>query len=97
VNDNVPDEINGEKSKDITVNWDVPDGYKKLAYCIKLNRLLCHRMRDILKRKLKAKVMDRYPSVDRHYYPFPQTISDFCFPSGITLTTKDGSPEFFNF
>ena len=65
----------------------------------KLNRLLCHRTRDILKRKLKAKVIDRYPpeGQDRHYYPFPTSISDFCFPSGITLQTEQGSPEFFHF
>ena len=48
---------------------------------------------------MKPKVIDRYPADgnDRHYYPFPTTISDFCFPSGIVLKTEQGLPEFFNF
>ena len=50
-----------------------------------------------MKKKLKAKVIDRYPHQDRHYYPFPANISDFCFPSGITLKTEFGQPEFFSF
>ena len=64
-----------------------------------LNRLLCLRPRDIMKIKLRAKVLDRYPpeNADRHYYPFPASISDFCFPSGITLKTEQGSPEYFSF
>jgi len=63
------------------------------------NRLICLRTRDIMKRKFKAKIIDRYPpeGEDRHYYPFPISISDFCFPSGILLTTEQGSPEYFNF
>jgi hypothetical protein len=87
----------------LTINWDVPDGYKKLAYSVGtygfLNRLLCLRNRDIMKRQLKAKVLDRYPpqGQDRPHYPFPLSISDFCFPSGIMLKTEEGSPEFFHF
>ena len=85
----------------MTINWDVPEGYKKLAYSVGaygfLNRLLCLRNRDIMKRQLKARVMDRYPKKDRPYYPFPQAISDFCFPSGLMLKTEEGSPEFFHF
>jgi hypothetical protein len=50
-----------------------------------------------MKRKLKAKVIDRYPVQDRHYYPFPTNISEFCFPSGVVLKTEYGPPEFFNF
>jgi len=85
----------------LTINWDVPEGYKKLAYSVGaygfLNRLLCLRNRDVMKRQLKARVMDRYPKKDRPYYPFPQAISDFCFPSGLMLKTEEGSPEFFHF
>jgi hypothetical protein len=36
-----------------------------------LNRLLCLKNRDIMKRHLKARVLDKYPQEDRHYYPFP--------------------------
>jgi len=85
------------------LNWEVPEGYRKLVYSVgvdgNLNRLLCLRTRDIMKRKLKAKIIDRYPKegLDRHYYPFPASISDFCFPSGITLKTEYGQPEYFNF
>jgi hypothetical protein len=81
----------------------VPEGYRKLAYSVGtnglLNRLLCLKIRDITKRKLKARVLDRYPfyGQDRHYYPFPHSISDFCFPAGIMLKTVAGQPEFFNF
>jgi hypothetical protein len=60
------------------MNWDVPEGYRKLSYSVgtsknKLNRLLCLKSRDIMKRKLKARVLDRFPpeGQDRHYYPFP--------------------------
>jgi hypothetical protein len=71
------------------LNWDVPEGYKKLAYSVGtngvLNRLLCLKIRDLTKRRIKAKVIDRYPALDRHYYPFPHSISDFCFPAGIIL------------
>ena len=49
-----------------------------------------------MKRKLKARVLDRYPPQDRHYYPLPMNISDFCFPSGISLQTTYGQPESFN-
>ena len=85
----------------LTINWDVPEGYKKLAYSVGsygfLNRLLCLKNRDVMKRQLKARVLDRYPREDRFYYPFPQSICDFCFPSGIMLKTEEGSPEFFYF
>lgn len=52
-----------------------------------------------MKRKLKAKVIDRYPpqGKDRSYYAFPPNISEFCFPSGVTLKTDYGPPEYFNF
>ena len=52
-----------------------------------------------MKRKLKAKIIDRYPRAgeDRHYYPFPPNINEFCFPSGIMLKQEYGQPEFFNF
>ena len=44
---------------DVSVSWvDVPNGYKKLAYCIKFNRLLCHKSRDVMKKKFQAKVLD---------------------------------------
>ena len=65
-------------SDSIQINWDVPDGYKKLSYSVGingcLNRLLCLKSRDIMKRKIRAKIIDRYPPVsqDRKYYPFPQ-------------------------
>ena len=76
-------------SSNYTLNWDVPDGYKTLSYSVgvngHLNRLLCLKTRDIMRRRIKAKVIDRYPQQDRPYYPFPLTISDFCFPSGIFL------------
>jgi hypothetical protein len=39
-----------------------------------------------MKRKLKAKILDRYPpeAQDRHYYPLPsREVSEFCFPSGV--------------
>ena len=49
-----------------------------------------------MKRKLKARVLDRYPETDRHYYPLPMDISTFCFPSGINLQTTYGQPESFN-
>lgn len=75
----------------MSTNWDVPDNYKGLAYSVglngNLNRLLCKRNRDIMKRRLRAKVIDRYPQEDRNYYPFPPKISEFCFPSGIMLKT----------
>ena len=48
------------------MNWDVPEGYKKLAYSVGtngvLNRLLCLKIRDLTKRRIKAKVIDRYPA-----------------------------------
>ena len=51
--------------KDQTMNWDVPEGYKKLAYSVGLdgclNRLLCLKTRDLMKKKIKPKVLDRYP------------------------------------
>ena len=93
----------GQINTNMTINWDVPEGYKKLAYSVGtrgiLNRLLCLKTRDLTKQKIKAKVLDRYPpeGKDRHYYPFPTSISDFCFPSGISLKYQSGSPEFFNF
>ena len=44
----------------MTINWDVPEGYKKLAYSVGtrgvLNRLLCLKTRDLTKQKIKAKV-----------------------------------------
>jgi hypothetical protein len=47
------------------MNWDVPEGYKKLAYSVGLhgvlNRLLCLKTRDLMKKKIKPKVLDRYP------------------------------------
>jgi hypothetical protein len=53
------------ESKDMTMNWDVPEGYKKLAYSVGLhgvlNRLLCLKTRDLMKKKIKPKVLDRYP------------------------------------
>lgn len=85
------------------MNYAPPEGYKKLAYSVgsngNLNRLLCLHHRDILKKKLKAKVIDRFPPEghDRHYYDFPATIADFCFPSGIQFKLEYGPPEFFNF
>jgi len=85
------------------MNWDVPEGFKKLAYSVgtnkRLDRLLCLKTRDIMKRKMKPRIIDRYPpeGKDRHYYPFPSVISDFCFPSGIILKSEYGQPEFFNF
>ena len=85
-----------EQSPNMTMNWEVPEGYKKLAYSIGqngfLNRLLCLKTRDVMKKKIKAKIIDRYPpeGQDRHYYPFPASISDFCFPSGISLKTTYG-------
>jgi len=51
--------------KNHTINWDIPEGYKGLAYSVGLNnylnRLLCKKQRDIMKKKLKPKVIDRYP------------------------------------
>jgi len=51
--------------KEMTMNWDVPEGYKKLAYSVGidgcLNRLLCLKTRDLMKKKIKPKVLDRYP------------------------------------
>ena len=53
----------------MTMNWDVPEGYKKLAYSVGLpetgvlNRLLCLKTRDLMKKKIKPKVLDRYPPV----------------------------------
>ena len=94
---------NPDLQNNYNINWDVPDGYKKLAYSVGtygfLNRLLCFKGRDVMKRRIKAKVLDRYPpeGKDRHYYPFPLSISDFCFPSGIMLKTEEGTPEYFNF
>tara|TARA_B110000285_G_C15138245_1_gene628730 strand:- start:3759 stop:3995 length:237 start_codon:yes stop_codon:yes gene_type:complete len=60
-------EGNKADSKDMTMNWDVPEGYKKLAYSVGLpetgvlNRLLCLKTRDLMKKKIKPKVLDRYP------------------------------------
>ena len=74
------------------MNWEVPEGYKKLQYSIGtngcLNRLLCLKTRDVMKKKMKPKIIDRYPKEDRHYYPCPANISDFCFPSAISLKTE---------
>ena len=54
-----------QEMKDMTMNWDVPEGYKKLAYSVGLdgclNRLLCLKTRDLMKKKIKPKVLDRYP------------------------------------
>jgi len=85
------------------MNWDVPEGFKKLAYSVGLNgvlnRLLCLKTRDIMRKRMKPRVLDRYPpeGQDCHYYPFPTNISDFCFPSGSVLKQDYGQPEFFNF
>ena len=79
----------------------MPEGYKKLAYSVGingvLNRLLILRNRDLLRRKLKPRILDRYPQQDRHYYPLPNEIADFAFPQGIGLKSEAGQPEFFNF
>ena len=51
--------MEGEEAK---LNWDVPDGYRKLAFSVGVNeknRLLCVKPRDIMKRKLKARVLAR--------------------------------------
>ena len=49
-----------------SINWDFPEGYKGLAFSVGLNgylnRLLCKKTRDVMKKKLKAKIIDRYPS-----------------------------------
>lgn len=52
-----------------------------------------------MKKKLVAKIIDRYPpeGEDRSYYPFPVSINEFCFPSGVAIKTETGTPEFFNF
>lgn len=88
----------------MSINWDVPAGFRKTQYSIGLNdlenpRLLCLKNRDLTKRKLRPKVIDRYPpeGEDRPYYPFPVKIEEFCFPSGVTLKQEEGSPEFFSF
>jgi hypothetical protein len=85
----------------MTMNWEVPEGYKKLAYSVGtngcLNRLLCLKTRDLMKKRMKPKIIDKYPKEDRHYYACPTSISDFCFPSAIVLKTEQGLPEFFNF
>jgi len=87
-------ETQQEQKDNITLNWDVPEGYKKLAYSVGqngcLNRLLYLKSRDFMKKKIKPRVLDRYPKDDRHYYQFPASISDFCFPSGITLKQDFG-------
>ena len=76
----------------MTMNWEVPEGYKKLAYSVGtngcLNRLLCLKTRDLMKKRMKPKIIDRYPQEDRHYYQCPASISDFCFPSAIVLKTE---------
>ena len=83
-----------------TIAWDVPPGFRKLPYSVGtdgvLNRLLCYKPRDLFRRKIKPRLLDHYPK-NRHYYPLPPNIADFCFPQGVTLSTEAGQPEFFNF
>lgn len=51
-----------------------------------------------LKKRFQARVLDRYPPEDRPYYPFPgETLSHFCFPSGIVFATERGVPTHFSF
>lgn len=52
-----------------------------------------------MKKKFEAKVLDRYPfeGRDRHYYQFPDSLSQFCFPSGIQFTTERSTPSYFSF
>ena len=50
-----------------------------------------------MKKKMKPKIIDRYPKEDRHYYACPANISDFCFPSAVQLKNESAPPEFFNF
>ena len=54
---------------------------------------------DFLKKKFEAKVLDRYPfeGRDRQYYQFPQSLSSFCFPSGIQFTSERTTPTYFSF
>ena len=64
-NGQIIDHQQNEAKDNITINWDVPEGYKKLAYSVGLNgclnRLLCLKSRDFMKKKIKPKVLDRYP------------------------------------
>jgi hypothetical protein len=68
---------NGNYNSRYQINWDVPEGYRKISYGVglngELNRLLCLKFRDLTRRKIKPKVIDRYPPLgsDRNYYPFP--------------------------
>lgn len=59
-------------NQNMTMNWEVPEGYKKLAYSVGtngcLNRLLCLKTRDLMRKRMKPKIIDRYPKEDRHYY-----------------------------
>ncbi len=54
---------------------------------------------DFLKYKFQAKVLDRYPNAikDRHYYQYPDSLSQFCFPSGIQFTKYRSTPSYFSF
>lgn len=77
------------QQQNLPFRWEPPEGYTKLAYSTGMNgvldRLLCIKKLDILEKKLKARVLDRYPpkGQDRSYYPFPLSIPDFCFPAGL--------------
>jgi hypothetical protein len=54
-----------------------------------LNSKLTQWLGNFLKKKFQAKVLDRYPPQDRSYYPFPgESLSLFCFPSGIQFTVE---------
>jgi len=51
--------------QNLPFKWEPPEGYTKLAYSTGMNgildRLLCIKKLDILEKKLKARVLDRYP------------------------------------
>ena len=54
---------------------------------------------EFLKKNFEAKVLDRYPfeGRDRPYYQFNESLSQFCFPSGIQFTTERSTPTYFSF
>lgn len=85
------DILMGERNKDIRTGelkfeFKVPQHLKHIRYqfgCPHKNRLLCYRQKDVLNMSFEAKLLDRYPAVDRSYYEMPDLLSTFCFPSGI--------------
>ena len=64
-------------------------------------RVMFYKRREVLKQAYKPIVLDRYPpeGADRPETPFHPSITQFCFPMGISLRKEEAfkTPESFDF